>query len=92
MDRFNDRLRKNPRVTWRPLEGECILLHLDTGFYYTLNPSGRFLWESLDGQKSVAQIHQALLEEYEIDGDSAKRDLLQIVDDLIKEDLISVDR
>jgi len=91
MDWSKDRLRRNPRVTWRPLEGDCILLHLDTGFYYTLNPSGRFLWESLDGEKSLSRIHEGLLEEYEIDGESAKEDLLDLAKDLLKEDLVRVD-
>ena len=85
------KFKRNGRVTWRVLEGDCILLHLDSGVYYTLNSAGRFVWESLDGKKSLSDIHEAMLDRYEADRESVKGDLLEILEDLIKEDLAESD-
>jgi len=83
--------KRNERVTWRVLEGDCILLHLDSGVYYTLNSAGRFVWESLDGKKSLSDIHEAMLDRYEADREGVKGDLLEILEDLMKEDLVESD-
>jgi hypothetical protein len=90
MDLTNN-LKRNERVTWRVLEGDCILLHLDSGVYYTLNSVGRFLWESLDGKRSLADIQEAMLDRYEADAERVKGDLLEILEDLVKEDLVKSD-
>ena len=83
--------KRNSRVTWRVLEGDCILLHLDSGVYYTLNSVGRFLWESLDGKRSLSDIHEAMLDRYEADAERVKSDLLEILEDLVREDLVKSD-
>lgn len=83
--------KRNGRVTWRVLEGDCILLHLDSGVYYTLNHVGRFLWESLDGKRSLSDVHEAMLDRYEADAERMKGDLLEILEDLVKEDLVESD-
>ena len=85
------KFKRNGRVTWRVLEGDCILLHLDSGVYYTLNSAGRFVWESLDGKKSLSDIHEAMLDRYEADREGVKGDLLEILEDLMKEDLVESD-
>ena len=33
--------KRNKEVVWRTLGDDCILLHLESGIYYTLNEEGR---------------------------------------------------
>ncbi len=88
MDRSKECFKRNERVTWRVLEGDCILLHLDSGVYYTLNEVGRFLWESLDGKRSVSEIQETILDRYDVSAEKVKGDLLELLEDLKKEDLV----
>lgn len=79
---------RNSDVTWKTLEDKCILLHLTSGYYYTLNEVGRFLWEALDGEKKLEQIHEEIVRHYNIDIETAKSDILEIIRHLIKEGLV----
>ncbi len=88
MDLWKDCFKRNERVTWRVLEGDCILLHLDSGIYYTLNDVGRFLWESLDGKKSLSEIRETILDRYDVTPEKVKGDLPELIEDLKKEDLV----
>ena len=88
MELWESYLKKSDKVTWRGMEDDCILLHLDTGIYYTLNEAGRFLWESCDGKKKLGMIFEELLEHYEVDPEAAKKDVSEIVEDLVKEGLV----
>jgi hypothetical protein len=88
MDQWECYFRKNGKVTWRTLGNDCILLHLKSGIYYTLNEEGRLLWESLDGKKKLAEIEEIIMDQYEVDAETLRRDLIEMIQDMIQEDLV----
>jgi len=79
---------RNSDVSWKTLEDKCILLHLSSGYYYTLNEVGRFLWESLDGKKKLEEIYKEIINHYSVDTETAKNDILKIIQNLTKEGLV----
>jgi hypothetical protein len=56
----------------------------DMNSVYTLNETGAFLWEQIDGKKSVKDLIEALIAEYEIDKESATGDVFSFIEDLNK--------
>jgi hypothetical protein len=80
--------RKEEKVAWRTLDKDCILLHLTSGIYYTLNDVGTFLWESFDGKRRLQDIYEEMLDRYEVDPEVAKNDLFELIEDLMKEGLV----
>ena len=48
------------RIVHETLEGETIIIHLETGSYYSLTGSGSEIWSLLAGGPSVAQVCAAL--------------------------------
>lgn len=54
----------------------------DMNSVYTLNETGAFLWEQIDGKKSVKDLIQALIAEYEIDKESATGDVLSFIEEM----------
>ena len=84
--------KRNKEVVWRILGDDCILLHLESGIYYTLNEEGRMLWEALDGENKLAEIRAKIMEQYEVDAGTIQKDLIEIMEDLIKEDLVEHDK
>lgn len=89
MDIWWSCFKRNEKVAWRVLEDKSILLHLHSGIYYTLNEAGKFLWESFDGKKPLAEIHDGMMGRYDVDEETARADVLEITQDLMKEDLVS---
>lgn len=90
LDQVNDSgPARNPDVVSSRLTGgEAVLLHLESGEYHELNPTGAAIWDLLDGQHSVSQIATALrdrVEEPPEDLDDAVRSFL---DELDERDLI----
>jgi hypothetical protein len=83
--------RKNGKVTWRTLGNDCILLHLKSGIYYTLNEEGRLFWESLDGKKRLSEIQEIIMDNYEVDAETLRKDLVELIQDMIQEDLVEFD-
>ena len=54
----------------------------DMNSVYTLNESGAFIWELIDGKRNVEEIINTLTEEYDIDHDSAGKDVFSFINDM----------
>jgi hypothetical protein len=61
------RLKPNPDVAWRRVDGEVVLVNLKTSRIYALNPTGTRLWELLSEGRGVADIEATLLGEFDIE-------------------------
>jgi len=72
------------------LEGEAVILNLQNGVYYGLNPVGAYVWGLLTEPRTVKEIQSAVLEEYDVESDRCERDLLDLLEKLATEGLIEV--
>jgi methyltransferase-like protein len=54
----------------------------DMNSMYTLNETGAFIWERIDGKKSVEDIINEMMNEYEVDYDTASGDVFSFIDDM----------
>ena len=49
---------------------------------YTLNETGAFIWEHIDGKKNVEELIIALTEEYDIDYENASKDVFGFIENM----------
>ena len=73
------------------LADEAVILDLKAGIYYGLNSVGARIWNLIQEPKTVDQIRDALVAEYEIDAPSCERDLLALLGDLAARELVTID-
>jgi hypothetical protein len=78
----------SPKIVHETVDGETIVVHLDTGNYYSLTGSGPEIWALLEGAASTAALCEELGRRYAVaDGDI--RDAVEsFVAELRREDLI----
>ena len=82
-------LSHSPSVVTRKTGNEYVLVPVanniaDMNSVYTLNETGAFIWEHIDGKRSVGDIIKALVDEYEIDGTTASEDVFSFIDEMKK--------
>jgi hypothetical protein len=79
----------HPAVVYTPLDAtEAILLHLETKRYYTLNETGRRIWELASAGQEPEAIGRALATEYEVSPESALERVQRLVAELSQERLL----
>jgi hypothetical protein len=61
----------------------------DMNSVYTLNETGAFIWEHINGKRSIEEIIGALTTEYNIDNDTALKDIFSFIDNMSKYLIIS---
>jgi hypothetical protein len=81
-------IRPSPAAVFRPLETGGVILNVESGAYFELNPSGCFLWEQLETGADQDSIATAVAERYEIDLPTARADVADFLEDLRKRQLV----
>jgi len=72
----------------RKLGDEAVAVNLHNKFFYNLDPVGTFIWDRCDGRHSLAQIAEALVKEYEVEPEVARRDCEQFIQELVQEGIL----
>jgi hypothetical protein len=82
-------LTHSPSVVTRKTGNEYVLVPItnniaDMHSVYTLNETGAFIWEQINGKRTVEEIIVALTAEYDIDSKSAETDVFSFIDNMSK--------
>lgn len=67
-----------------PIRGQLALLDR----IFALNPVAAFIWEQLDGRRSLGDIRQGILEKFDVPPETAEGDLREFIDVLRQANLI----
>ena len=73
-----------------PLGDESAILNIKNSVYYGVNPVGATVWNLLKEAKTVGQIRDAILNEYEVDALRCEKDLFALLEEMRSEGLIEV--
>lgn len=64
-----------PTTAWRVVEGEAVILAVDSKVLRGLNAVGSRVWELIDGQRDVEQIVDVLVGEFAVERERARADV-----------------
>jgi hypothetical protein len=82
-------LSQSTSIVTRKTGNEYVLVPItnniaDMNSVYTLNETGAFIWEQIDGKRSVEDIITVLTTEYDIDFKNAEADVFSFVENMSK--------
>lgn len=72
------------------VDDELIGLHIDNGFCYGFNPTATRIWALIETPQSVTQLCETLSEEFEVDPADARPDVVALLEELQREQLIDL--
>lgn len=83
----NTKIQHSPNATFQIVADEAILIHLNTGVYYSLNDVGTSFWNLMDGQRTIGECADTIAAEYSAPPEVVLGDLLELASELAAEDL-----
>ena len=80
-------LSQSTSVVTRKTGNEYVLVPItnniaDMNSVYTLNETGAFIWEQINGKRSVEEIINSLIAEYDIDKQNAQSDVFSFIENM----------
>jgi hypothetical protein len=80
-------LRLN-RTIWREVDDQIVVLDLDTSVYLNVGGPGVVIWKLLARSATLDELVDAVLEVFDVDRPTARRDLVTFLDDLAERKLL----
>lgn len=82
--------RRPDHVVWKVIEEKGILLNLENGAYFEIDPVGLAIWQGCDGKTSEEKIAEVVSQEFKTDPKKVIRDLAVFVTELKRKKLLKV--
>ena len=85
---------KSENVVSRDIQGELIIVPITAGIadkddeIFTLNETGRSIWDKIDGKRRLKDIAKILSAEYDGDVEEIQKDTLGIAQELFKRKML----
>lgn len=92
MSKLEQKVRPHSEVVDTAIsEEEVALLHLENKNYFSLNVTGARIWEGLKSGLGLEQICQSLQKEFDVSAEHAERSVLELVEELSRQNLVDID-
>ncbi len=80
-----------PHVISEVIDGEAIIVNLETGAYFSLQGTAGFIWKLIEQEVPIDNIKRHLVVQYDGDEAMIESSLFQVIGELEQEQLISLE-
>jgi hypothetical protein len=87
---LTSRVRFNDDVLFQELQGEAVLLNLQTGVYLGLDKVGTRVWQLMGQNEVLSGVLKGMLQEYEVTEERCSQDLLDLVAKMQEQGLVTI--
>lgn len=81
-------VRRSSDVMASQVDNELVMMDIERGMYYALNPVGADLWERLAEPQQVADLCAQLMQQYDVDQATCEADVLAVLNDMAESGLL----
>jgi hypothetical protein len=83
---------RNPKLLDSRLDGEVVMLNIETGKYLNLNETGSSIWELIEsGPQSLGALADTLSGQYDVDRRTCLDDLVRFVEAVKDENVLIIE-
>ena len=83
-------VRVSEGVVFRELEGETVILNLESGTYFGLDPIGTRIWQLCQEHGLLRTVHHFMQAEYDVTAEALEADMIELVDELRAKGLVTL--
>ena len=85
------RVRRGASIVFQEVEGEAVLVNLERGTCFTLDPVGTRIWQLIGDGERAGHMTEVLTAEFDVAHDLAERDLFVLLSELVARELVVID-
>jgi len=85
---LNDVFRQNEDTAFREIEGLAYVIDPGTSDLHSFSEVATRIWVLLDGKRTVSEIVDVIVNEFDVDRATAEGDTLELLDELLTKGLV----
>lgn len=82
-------VRRSSDVMASQVDNELVMMDVERGMYYALNPVGADIWERLTEPQTVADLCAQLMQQYDVDQATCEADVLAVLNEMAENGLLA---
>ncbi len=83
---LDKKVTRDENVAWRIIGDEAVLLSAEDSSVHSLDAVGTRIWELCDGEKTVNEIVDQVVSEFEVDRETAEKDVVEFITELMQKE------
>ena len=87
---LNSTIKRNPELVSSDVDGEKVMMSIESGEYFGLDSVGSRIWELIENPIQVNKLIELLLDEFEVEKEQCKEDTIDFLDQLFEKRLIII--
>ena len=87
---LNDKVTFAETVFAQEVDGEMVLLDMESENYFGLDEVGTAIWQAMQEKETLKEVLDVLLEQYEVEEEMLEHDLSDFVGKLVESGLVKV--
>lgn len=77
---LSTKLTRSESIVFTSLDDTIVMMDVNEGHYYELDPVATRIWELIDAGSTVEAICDALVDQYEVDPQECRQDTLEFLE------------
>jgi len=86
----DSKIVRDNEVIFSEADGEMVMMSLERGEYYGLNPIGSRIWSLLESPRRDSELCETLLPDYNVSLEQCQQDVLRFLDQLAEKGVIKI--
>ncbi len=83
-------LAKGENYIANEIDGEVVMMNIETGLYVSLNNTGKSIWNILDEPTSIENIIEYLINKYTITKEQCITDVIPFIEEMLKQEILII--
>ena len=83
---------RHPDQVAAALDGEVMMMNIETGKYYALNEVASFIWDRLAEPLPLTRICEAVQAEFDVTSETCERDAMAFVECMVRDGLLQIEQ
>ncbi|MCX6183286.1 MAG: PqqD family peptide modification chaperone [Bacteroidetes bacterium] len=85
---LNKKISRSDNYVFNEVDGELVMMNIETGSYASLNETGKSIWLQLETAKTLDSVIEGLIAEYEIDRATCEQEVFPFVEKMVKDEIL----
>jgi hypothetical protein len=87
---LNSIVQRGPDVIAAEADTDLVMVDIRSGYYYGISDVARYIWESIEQPRKIADVIDNLMDAYDVDRNSCEEETLSFLNDLLSQGLVKV--
>jgi hypothetical protein len=85
------RISRDADILAHAIDDETVMMSLERDNYYGLDATGSRIWALLENPHTIQELCEALMQEYEVDASTCRRDVEAFLQKLAEQRLVKIE-